>query len=152
MSKTSGFTLIEILIIVAITGLLSVSVFSIYRGFNKNRSLEVSVQNIASLLSEARSLTLSSKNDSVYGVHLEESKAVLFKGTTYSTSSSDNIEYIISGLVSATSTLNGGVVDVVFDRLTGETTAFGTTTLWLTADASSTKNIIIRETGIIEFE
>lgn len=151
MPKTSGFTFIEVLIIIAVIGILSVSVFSVYREFNNSRSLEVSVQNVASLLKEARSLTLSSKDDSVYGVHLEEDRAVLFKGTTYSTSSADNVEYIVSGLVTATSTLTGGGNDVVFERLTGETTTFGTTTLWLTSDASSTKNIIIKETGIIEF-
>ena len=149
--RTYGFTLLEILIIAAIALFLAIGSFSVYGNYNKSRSLEVSAQNIASLLKTARSKTLASNDASVFGVHFETSRAVLFKGATFSEPNVDNREYRLPGVVTiSTINLNGGGNDIIFERLTGETQQFGTTTVSLT-DSSKERNITISATGIIEF-
>lgn len=152
MNNKSGFSAIELIIVIGILSLLSVGFLSAYRAFNEKRSLEVGAENVASLLKQAHSLTLSSKNDDVYGVHLETARAVLFKGSVFVEPNPDNVEYIMPPLVLITQImLMGSSSNVVFERLSGETSQYGTTTLSLTTNASSTKNIIINQTGLIEF-
>lgn len=151
MYKKNGFTLIEILIIIAIAIIITVGSISVFVNFNKNKALEISTQNITSLLKEARSLTLASKNANVYGVHLQADKAILFEGSNFSSTSPNNREYNLPSNIKITSiNLNGGGNDVLFNRLTGETDQFGTTTTSL-LNSSSSKNIIIENTGIVEF-
>src|SRR3989338_95743 len=75
-----GFTLAEILVVVAgfafFTAITSSAFFFFYRGALLNEA----VRQTFSLLQEARSNALSSKDFSQYGVHFEEQKVVLFKG------------------------------------------------------------------------
>jgi len=149
---TRGFTLIEILVVIVILlSLVGVS-FSAFLNFNKHAAFEVGVHSVVNFLKEARSLTLASRNAEVYGVHFEATRIVLFAGDTFSEPNPDNREYEFKSDVELTTiSLTGGGSDVVFDRLTGETAQFGTTTLSRISDASTTKDIIINGTGIVEF-
>lgn len=147
-----GITLIEILVVIAISAILSVGSMAAYSNYNKKKSFELSIQNVGSLIEEARFITLASKDSSVYGVHFESGRAVLFKGATFSEPSSDNKEYTLPNIVEiSVIDLNGGGNNVVFDRLTGETSQYGTTTISLVNDVTTTSDIVVRQTGIVEF-
>lgn len=148
-----GFTLLEILIVLAIS-LSLVSVFSsIYLSFNKHVAFDAGAQVTVNFLKEARSLTLASRNADVYGVHFEATRIVLFTGSTFSEPDPNNREYKFKSDIQLTTiNLTGGGSDVVFDRLTGETAQFGTTTLSRISNPGTTKDIVIKETGIVELQ
>lgn len=152
MYKKKGFTILEILIVIAISAILMVGGMSAYSHFTKKKSLELTTQTIASYLKDARSFTVASKGDTTYGVHFETNRIVLFSGATFSDVATDNREHTLPGNIEiSTINLNGGGSDVVFQRLTGATSQYGTTTLSLLADITDTKDIVIEATGIIEF-
>lgn len=152
MKKNNGFTLIEVLVVLAISAILVAISLSSYSSWNKNTEFNISGKTVSSYLSDARNLTLASKNSSVYGVHLETTKVVLFTGDTYSSSEPSNKEYIFPNNVQiSVINLNGGGSDVIFNRLTGETNQFGTTTISRIDDPSSTIDIVVKQTGVIEF-
>ncbi len=143
-----GFTLLEILMVIAIMGILITIIISSFSILNKSQALEKSVRQGASIVSQARSLTLSSKEDSNYGVHFESSTLTLFKGSTYSALDGSNITTSLNNLVLITNiALTGGGSDVVFERLNGSINTPGTITYTL---GSKTKSLTISGTGLIE--
>jgi Tfp pilus assembly protein FimT len=149
MSK--GFSLTEMIIIVAVSVILLTIVVSAFSGFNNNQSLNSASGLVTSVLNEARALTLASYDNEAYGVHFESDKVTIFKGDTYSSSDPDNKVTTISSKISISDiSLSGGGDDIIFQRLTGKTSQNGTITLSLISDPSKSKTITVEVSGIIE--
>lgn len=146
-----GFSLIEIIIVIAIFAALFVITLTAFSRFNNNQALNRSVSEVTSILNEARALTLASKNNAVYGVHFLSDRVTLFTGQIFSPSDPDNEVNVISSKVSISNiALSGGGDDIIFQRLTGKTNQNGTITLSLISDSSKSKTITVEVSGIIE--
>ena len=125
-----GVTLLEILISVAIIAIVATMLIGVFGAWRASGDLEDARSNVMGLLKDARSRTLASKNNTTYGVRFETERAVLFKGTVYSSSDPANENYNLPGSIKINDiSLTGGAVDTVFTRLNGTTTASGTITL-----------------------
>ncbi|MHB0978355.1 MAG: pilus assembly FimT family protein [Minisyncoccota bacterium] len=149
--KPKGFTFIELIVTVAIFSVAVSAILNSFGQLNQNQVINKNTELVATILREARSLTLASRGGNQYGAHLESSQVVLFRGSVYSSSDPDNIYYPLNTLGNiSVITLAGGGSDVVFDRLTGDTSQSGTINLSLIADPSSTRTITISGTGLIE--
>lgn len=148
-----GFTIIEVAIVIVILAVLTAMAITSFSGFRQNQLLNSDVNKAVSVINEARSKTLSSQDFSQYGAHFEASKIVLFKGTTYAASSPNNASSTLSSFIEISGTsLNGGGSDVVFQKLTGKTDNYGTVTFRVKANASKTKTINIKSTGITDVQ
>ena len=148
----NGLTLIEVLIVIAISAFLTIGSLAVYSNFNKGKAFDAGIQGVVNLLKDAKSSTLASKDATVYGVHFETSRAVFFKGSTFSEPDPFNRVYTMPADIELSSiVINGGGSDIVFDRLTGETEQFGTTTISRISDPSVTKDIVIGATGVVEY-
>ena len=144
-----GFTLIEVLLTFAIIAIISVIGVMSLSNFNKDKALDIEVEKVLSLVTKARSLTLSALDGSAYGVHFEERKAVLFNGASYSAGASTNEIQTLNGEVKISAiSLAGGGSDVVFAKLTGATAQSGTITVAEVRNASQTKVITIAAIGV----
>ena len=148
--KLRGLTLIEVLAGLAIMLILSIIVWSSFQSFRENQIVSKSANEVAVLLSEARSLTLSSRDDAEYGVHFEEDSATLYQAS-YLSGGAENkvIEVELPAEISSIN-LSGGGSNVVFDRLTGETSEFGSITISSTDNPEDVKIITISQTGLVE--
>ena len=145
-----GFVVSEILISLAIFAVLAAVVLIPLISFRKDRSLAYDTQTVSSVLRQARNQTLSSKNSSVYGVHFASSKVTLFTGTSYSSSDTTNEDFVLSSTDTIlTITLTGGGSDIVFNRLTGETSQDGTVVI-SSSGVSETKTVTIYKTGLVD--
>lgn len=145
-----GFTALEILIVIAILGILLAVIMPSFMNFRRSSLLNTDTMNLVTLINRARLLSVSSKDDAQYGIHLESGMAVLFKGTTYDTASSTNETHIFStGLTLSSIAISTGGSEVLFEKVTGATTnsAAATTTLLVTGTTSST-TVLIYPTGI----
>lgn len=148
----AGFTLIELLIVVVIIAAVTTIVLGALARFNRTQALIAAAEGSVALLSEARTLTLASKNANVYGVHFATSSVTRFTGSLYSEGASDNEVYMLPASVEITDIKLGGGSDVVFERLTGKADTAGTVTFTLTADATKTRVVTINIAGIVEVE
>lgn len=118
-SRNKGFTLIEVLVSIAILGLiLSLGLFmsmDVYRGFS-NRS---EVDTIVSLLQRARASAMANSYQTTWGVCYVAPTYIIFRGSTCVVGASTNEETpsnpgaAIAGLTSAS--------PVVFSQLAGTT-------------------------------
>jgi len=146
-----GFTLVEILISIAVLIVISFGIFRVFNSFDENQALQKDAAKVISVLEKARQQTLFSRDSSQYGVHFNINQVVLFKGDFYSSSDEDNVRTTLHSKVNISSkNLSGGGDEVVFERLSGETNQGGTITLQNRLDASKAIVVTIEGTGLIK--
>lgn len=149
-----GFTLIEILLVIAITGVIVAVSISPLNNLIKAQALDKDYISVAALVDQAKSLSINSKAGSQYGVRFTGSTAVLFKGINYTPGDPNNQIYDLNSRVNISEIdFDGGAADeIVFSRLTGYANASGTVTVSLKSDPGSFKTIKIYQTGTVEYE
>ncbi|MGM0482427.1 MAG: type II secretion system protein [Patescibacteria group bacterium] len=115
-----GFTLVEIIVVIAILVLISSLLLSVFLSLRNYRALERDVAEVKACLEEARIYTQGSKEDSSYGVYFSGDEITLFKGDSWSTKEKELRSYTFN---SSTDLIAGGVNDgdeVVFSGLFGK--------------------------------
>lgn len=149
-----GFTLIEILVVLAISAVILSILLSFLNNFSRTQALDKDYLSVVSLIEQAKSASINSKQASQYGVYFASSSAVLFKGLSYISTSSSNQIYNLNSRVSISSLnfVGSSSNQVVFDRLTGYANASGTISISLQNSTSSDKIIRIYKTGTIEYK
>lgn len=144
-----GFTLIEVLVALAIVAILAVIGINSFSNFNAQEALSVEAEKVVSLLAAARAETLAAKGGAQYGVHFEERRVVLFQGAAYNASDPTNrIQELHRAVKIANIELADGGSEVVFAKLTGATAQSGSAALALVRKPSGSKVITIEATGI----
>ncbi|HPS21418.1 MAG TPA: prepilin-type N-terminal cleavage/methylation domain-containing protein [Candidatus Paceibacterota bacterium] len=145
--KSKGISVIEMLVVVAVIGILLAVVLPQFSGVKNAQVLNSAAQDVVSTLNKARSQTLASLDSSEYGVHFQSDKIVLFKGTSYSSSSSNNEDVnMISPATISNINFTGSATNIYFSRLTGSPSASGTATISV---GEKTKTITVSSTGIV---
>lgn len=138
----------EIIIVIAIIGILIAIVFSGLSETKNQQVLKSTVEDVVSMINKARSQTLASLNLNTYGVHFDSDKITLFSGTTYSANNSSNEVVNISVPASISNvSLTGGATDFYFNRLTGVPSKNGNITISISANNNLTKTITLSPTG-----
>lgn len=139
----------EVLVSLAIVGIVAALGAASFISFNTKEALETESGKLVSLLSEARTLTLSAKDESVFGVHFETEQSVLFRGSSYSAGSADNkIQAVQPDVKISSISLGGGGAEVVFNKRTGATAQSGTITLTSVRDESASTTVTVTGTGV----
>lgn len=150
MKITRGFTLIELLIVIAILVALSTIVLTSFYNYQSRRSLELAVKEARQLLEEARSRSVASVDDSVYGVYIATDKMILFQGNTYDPNDENNSEFLIEPRLTISEvSLTPSTDRVVFEKGTGEASATGFIEISLVSKSEEKRQITISKQGII---
>ena len=150
--KNKGISLIEILIVVGLIAIISTIAVLNLSNFHNQQILINTTEDVVSLLNEARNDTISSKNSNTYGIHFQTDRAILFAGASFTSNPSNkqiNLDSAVIIPISGGINLNGGGSDIVFDRITGETTKYGTIIIRLVSKATSQKVVTISKIGVI---
>lgn len=145
--QKNGYTLIELVMVIAIIAVILAIVIVPLSKFRKQEALQNTTNAITSILNEARTKTLAGYNNTTYSVRIESTRAILFVGTTYSSDASTNEIYTYESPTTATYSLQGGGQIISFVRLKGTTTQYGTITTSVTG--VGTKTITVSSTGTI---
>jgi len=146
--RMRGFTLMEVLIAIGIVIVLTTLVGFSFSAYRKSSDVTAVTDSLLSYLKEARADTLSSKSDSSWGVHIETSRIVIFKGASFTNGAPGNRQTTLPNTTQISSiSLTGGGSDVLFKRLTGETDQNGTIVIQSVADSSVTSIVTIQPTG-----
>lgn len=143
--------MVEIIVVLAILGLLVSLSSAVFVSLRNDQALRVATEDIFLTLRTARTLTLAAKNDTAYGVAIDADKVTRFVGTTYTVGLSTNVEYSFPDGVTAVATLSNGGSTTIFARLTGEASATGTVML-TSSHTGATSSVTIGDTGILTVE
>lgn len=134
--KKAGFSLIEVVVIIAIIAVLIAVIAIPLSRFRQQQALQNSTNVVVSVLNDARAKTFAALDNSSYGVTLFNNKIVLMKGSTYIDGAATNETYLLETPVSASWSIAGGSNIISFERLRGDTNHYGTITLQLPSGAS----------------
>ena len=143
MSYNKGFTLIEILLSLAIIGIIAGFSVPIYQSFMVRNDLDIATGTVSQVLRYAQTQSQAMHGDSSWGVYIGSGKITLFKGASYASRDTDyDEETSVPSTISAS-----GLTEVVFDLLTGEPQTIGTLTI--SSVNGDVRTISINEKGII---
>jgi len=120
-TRYNAFTLLELLIVIAITAALSAVSVGFYVNQQKAKILENTAQEIANYLRYAQQKSMAQEQSLQWGVHFDNPTSgddfyALYTGTTYSTPI--ETKYLPTGIV-FTTPATGNSVNVSFNKLTG---------------------------------
>jgi len=147
-SKSKGFTLIEVILVLAIIIAMVVLSIPFYQSFQIRTQLSNTSQEITQTLRYSQSKAMAIEDYSNFGLHFESDKYVLFRGNSYNPTDSYNEVYDLVETLSISVNLNGGGNDIIFDRLKGSTSNYGTVTI--TSVNNESKIITVNSLGKIE--
>jgi len=149
-SNQRGFTLVEVIVSISIFIILATLVFLSASSFRATSDLSTTVSNVIADLRFLQSQTIASKNESQYGIKIEQDKFTLFKGSSYSTrdTSYDEVRDLPSRIDISSWSVGGGD-EVVFERVSGSTNNAGSITLGLKSDPSIARVVVISASGEI---
>ncbi|HEY4504653.1 MAG TPA: hypothetical protein VJI73_02685 [Candidatus Paceibacterota bacterium] len=145
-----GISLLELVIVLAILITMVISGITSLSEFRTNVAVADSKEKIMLALSRARSKTLASELGNVYGVHFQTDKAVLFIGPIYIVSEPSNEEYVFDNRAQIYNISIADGSNVLFERLTGETSNTGTVILRAYNDKWLWSTTTIGASGLIE--
>ena len=141
-----GFTLIELMLSIAILGLLTGLSIPLYATFSNRNSLDLATQNVATLLRRAETYSRGAKLDTQWGVELQSDKATLFNGSNFA---GRNVAYDEVVTTSPSVGLSG-LNEVLFSKLGGIPQATGSITVTST-NSGEARMITINAKGVINY-
>lgn len=147
MERTSpvGFTLIEILLSVAMIGILAGLSLPVFQAFQLKNDLSTTTDIVVQGLRRAQMLSRASQGDSSWGVDVHTGEVTIFSGSSYATRDSDLDEtFDISDSLSIS-----GTTEFVFAQLTGEPVTSGVLSLGSVSGGTSTVTVNIK--GMVEY-
>ena len=143
--QTFGFTLIEILLSLAVMATIAGMGASIYVSYEQNNALDIATSTIVENLRRASALSEAMEGDTSWGVAIGTSTVTLFQGSSFATRN-QNFDEIFKLSRSITTS---GIPEIVFLKATATPQTTGTITLTTTANATST--ITINSKGMVAF-
>lgn len=131
-----GFTLIEILVVIAIMSVLAAVSFPFYARFVTQNNVSSTANGLVGSLQKAQLYAMSGKNNSSWGVRYADSKIVLFQESSNTVFDS----YNVAGSIQVT-----GLNQVIFSRPTGLPTSPGT---YVVSSNNQTKSVMLNSEGV----
>lgn len=141
LKKKVGFTLIEMLLVMALMGIIVALTAPIYSTFQTKSDLDLAVESLKTAAYRAQTLSRNMTEDDTWGVHIQNEDIILFKGSSYSLSD-PNFDEITK---MSTRVVTSGTTDIVFNKLTG--TPQNIANIELSID-NETKTLTINEKGV----
>src|SRR3989344_3391742 len=111
--KHRGISVLEILMAVAIIGILVAISVSVFSSLSNSQSLDRDAQSVLSYIEKARTMAINSVDGVEHGVKFTSSKVEVFSGTAYIASPS-NVEAYYD--IPTKSTITGGIGSLYFAK------------------------------------
>ncbi|MGF7228744.1 MAG: pilus assembly FimT family protein [Candidatus Saccharibacteria bacterium] len=141
----AGFTLVELLLSVAIITILTGVSLPVYESFVRRNDLDLTTQSIAFILRRAETYARAVNRDSVWSVEIQASKVTLFQGTVFASRNTAFDETLsIPGSVTV-----GGLAEVQFAKMTALPNTTGSITLASTTN--DTRTITVNAKGMVDY-
>lgn len=140
-----GFTLIEILLSLALMGVIAGFSVPLYQSFQNQNQLQVTATTMTQTLRRAQVLSQANDGDSRWGVYVETGAITLFQGDDFSDRNSALDErFDIPESLSI-----DGDQEFVFKKLSGLPSAEGATTF--TGPANRESTVSINSQGMVQY-
>ena len=141
----AGFTLLEILLSIALIALLAGIAAPVYVSFQVRNDLDIAATTVVQTFRRAQLLSQAVDGDTVWGMNVQSGSITLFQGVSYAARNT-NFDEIFD---MPESIAPGGLQEVVFSKFSGNPQTTGTTTL--TSSNNEVRTINLNEKGTINY-
>lgn len=145
MKQQAGFTLIEIILTVALLALIGGIGVPVYASFQNRNSLDMAASAYAQSLRRAQTQAMGVVGDSAWGVRADSGSITVFKGNNYAARDTayDEVFTIASSISLA------GQQEAVFAKFSG--LPLSTSSLTLTSSNNDSKTITLNQKGMVQY-
>ncbi len=140
-----GFTLLEMLLSIALIALLSGLSIPVYQSFQVKNDLDIAANTIAQSTKRAQVLAQAVDGDTTWGIYIQSGSITIFQGSNYASRNTNYDE----DFEMPTSITPSGLQEIVFSKLYGEPQAIGT--VILTTSTNEIANLILNEKGMVSY-
>ncbi len=144
LAQTRGFTLLETLLVVAMTVVIATFSLPVYQNLQIANDLDAARRAAVTSLRRAEALAQAVDGDSRWGVRINAGTITLFQGASF-TSRNPAFDEVTTYPATITPS---GLMEVVFAKLTGLPQTTGTLTL---ASAAGTQTVSLNAQGMVDF-
>lgn len=144
-----GFTLLEIIIVVAIVSVVGAIGIISTRSFQQYADIDAAANQIVAVLREARDRTAATDFAVVYGVHFESDRYIRFQGPAYNENATTNVIYNLPASLELYEINVGGDSEILFNSLDGSADRAGSTSMRIIDNPAESRTINIFSTGVI---
>ena len=142
--KQAGFTLAEMVLVVAIITLILAIGTPVYMSLSNSNQLDVATNILAQDLYQAQVNSRSQAEDSQWGVAVQNQAITLFQGANYATRNTANdVVYSLPSSIQVS-----GSSQVIYSKLYGLPTAGGSFGL---ADSSDSRTVTVNNKGMVQY-
>ncbi len=141
----SGFTLIEIMLVVVVVGSLAGIGVPIYQALQNRNDLDIAASAVVQDLRRAQILSQAVTGDSTWGARIQTGSVVVFKGVSYAGRDQSFDETFGTD----PSITISGIQEIIFSKLNGAPMSTGNITL--TSRAGESRVISINAKGTVSF-
>lgn len=141
-NQQSGFSLLEVLISVAIIGMLTMVTLPVYESFSRRNDLDIAAQQVADTLRRASVYSRATNYDSAWSVEVLSNSVTLLRGTSH------NAAYDEAFTLPGTVTASGSSL-IQFSKTTGKPTT--TATVTLTSTTNEIKVLNVNAVGMVSY-
>jgi prepilin-type N-terminal cleavage/methylation domain-containing protein len=145
VNRSTGFTLLEVLLSVAIISMLVGISLPVYESFVRRNDLDLTAQSITAMLRRAETYARAVNGDAAWSVEIQASTVTLFQGTIFA---SRNTAYDETLSIPASITPSG-LSEVQFSKLSATPNATGSITL--SSNTNTTRTVTINAKGMVDY-
>jgi prepilin-type N-terminal cleavage/methylation domain-containing protein len=140
-----GFTLLEVLLTIALMSILFAFSTPIYQSLQARNSLDVATDTSVQMLRRAQILSQAVDGDASWGVRIQNDEITLFRGNDFASRTTDFDEFF---KLSAAITFSG-LSEIVFAKFSGEPSTTGILTF--TSSTNEVRVAEINSKGVIHY-
>lgn len=145
--KKAGFTLMEMLLVIALIGLLGAITIPFYQSMQINVQRQAVGNELIANLHRAKLKAIAAVDDNSWGINIDENnQIIIFKGSNFE-ARDQNFDETIT--VPNNIIIEGAARQVIFNKFTGLPSATGTIVLRDTTGQS--QNITITSQGTVDY-
>lgn len=140
----SGFTLIELILVVAIVTIMTAVAMPFYLNLSRGNDLNTATSLLAQDLYQAQSYSRNQTQDSQWGVAVNGQVITLFSGSSYAARNpAQDVSYTVPSAITIS-----GVGQIVYSKLYGLPQSTGSFTL---SGGGQTTTVTVNSKGVVEY-
>ena len=144
MMTQRGFTIIEMLLVVAVMMIITVVAAPLYSNLNNGNQLDAASNILVQDLYQAQTFSRNRSRDTNWGVAVNGQVITLFSGTSYATRDpASDVNYTVPSAIQLS-----GTTQIIYSKLYGLPTSTGS--FGLTANGK-TVNVTVNSKGTVEY-
>lgn len=145
MRKLPAITTIEIVVVVAIMAIVATASYINFVTYYYTSVVDAELRTVAANIQRARQKAIGNATGSDYSIRFLSDRYVMFPGTTYNSSSSSNVTYMLDNIVIVSTTFPSN--QVTFNNFHGRATSGGQVSI---SAGGISNTIVINSLGIVE--